>query len=231
MSKQNRIWQLRLKINKTNMTTDGDFNFFFDGESKTRKEIEQLIDYNTTFSTKGLDVFYSSPKIQKVSIKEENKTKRLLKEAKEHQKQNGGIFKGVEFPFDLYNKSEDEEFEDYIREQNIIYDWERKEKGVKENKNKPQLSILFTQFPKALEAIARCSEYGHLKYKDTDFDYLNYQRVEEGSKAYADAGLRHRLYNKSATDIESQLPHAYHVAWNALAELELLVKENLVVSK
>jgi hypothetical protein len=99
-------------------------------------------------------------------------------------------------------------------------------KGKKENKGKPQLSILFTQFPKALEAIAKCSEYGHLKYKSTDADYLNYQRVEGGSKAYADAGLRHRLYKKGTTDVESKLPHYYHVAWNALAELELLIKEN-----
>jgi rubrerythrin len=98
--------------------------------------------------------------------------------------------------------------------------------GKKENNDKPQLSILFTQFPKALEAITKCSEYGHLKYKETDTDYLNYQRVEGGSKAYADAGLRHRLYKKGTTDIESQLPHYYHVAWNALAELELLIKEN-----
>ena len=98
--------------------------------------------------------------------------------------------------------------------------------GVKTNKNKPQLSILFTQFPEALKAIARCSEYGHLKYKETDADYLNYQRVEEGSKAYADAGLRHRLYRKRTTDIESGLPHAYHVAWNALAELQIWIMEN-----
>lgn len=50
------------------MITDGSFNFFFNGESKTRKEIEQLIDYNTTVSIKGLDVFYSSPKIKKVNL-------------------------------------------------------------------------------------------------------------------------------------------------------------------
>ncbi len=96
--------------------------------------------------------------------------------------------------------------------------------GKKENDGKPQLSLLFTQFPKALEAVAKCSEYGHQKYKETDQDYLNYQRVEGGSKTYADAGLRHRAFPKGTTDIDSQLPHAYHVAWNALAELELILK-------
>lgn len=96
--------------------------------------------------------------------------------------------------------------------------------GVKLNNGKPQISLLFKQFPKALEAIAKCSEYGHEKYKETDHDFLNYQRVEGGSKNYADAGLRHRL--QEGNDNESGLPHAFHVAWNALAELEIWIKEN-----
>jgi Domain of unknown function (DUF5664) len=96
--------------------------------------------------------------------------------------------------------------------------------GVKANKNKPQLSLLFKQFPKALEAIAKCSEYGHKKYKETDKDYLNYTRVYGGSKTYADAGLRHRL--EQGNDSESGLPHQLHVAWNALAELQLWIQEN-----
>lgn len=95
--------------------------------------------------------------------------------------------------------------------------------GLKLNKLKPQISLLFKQFPDALEAIARCSEYGHQKYKETDSDFLNFKRVPEGSKAYADAGLRHRL--KKGIDLESMLPHCYHVAWNALAELQLLIEE------
>ena len=95
--------------------------------------------------------------------------------------------------------------------------------GVKHNNGKPQISLLFKQFPKALEAIAKCSEYGHEKYKEADQDYLNYQRVEGGSKAFADAGLRHRLFKEGTTDLDSQLPHAYHTCWNALAELELIL--------
>jgi len=101
--------------------------------------------------------------------------------------------------------------------------------GKKENKNKPQLSLLFKQFPQALEAISKCSEYGHEKYKKTDSDYLNYQRVEGGSKTYADAGLRHRL--EQGNDLESGLPHQYHIVWNALAELELWIRENKCKTK
>ena len=96
--------------------------------------------------------------------------------------------------------------------------------GKKTNIDKPQISLLFKQFPKALEAIVRCSEYGHEKYKETDKDYLNYQRVDGGSKTYADAGLRHRLQH--GNDLESGLPHQFHVAWNALAELQLWITEN-----
>mgnify|MGYP007128638939 CR=1 FL=1 len=60
--------------------------------------------------------------------------------------------------------------------------------------------------------------------KETDEDYLNFKRVEGGSKSYADAGLRHRIFKKGTTDIDSQLPHSYHIAWNALAELELILE-------
>ena len=96
--------------------------------------------------------------------------------------------------------------------------------GEKANKNKPQLSLIFKQFPQALEAIVKCSEYGHKKYEESDKDYLNYQRVEGGSKTYADSGLRHRL--RQGNDLESGLPHQFHVAWNALAELQLWIMEN-----
>jgi hypothetical protein len=95
--------------------------------------------------------------------------------------------------------------------------------GIKHNKGKAQISLLFKQFPKALEAIAKCSEYGHQRYKEGDADFQNFKRVPGGSKTYADAGLRHRL--ESGLDKESGLPHAYHIAWNSLAELQLLIEE------
>ena len=117
-----------------------------------------------------------------------------------------------------------------VREEQIIEDLERKEvvksssEGVKTNKDKPQMSLLFKQFPKALQAVVKCSEFGHQKYKEVDTDYLNYTRVEGGSDKYADASLRHRL--EQGNDLESGLPHQFHSAWNALAELELWIQEN-----
>ena len=101
---------------------------------------------------------------------------------------------------------------------------QKENKGIKNNQNKPQISLLFKQFPKALEAVAKCSEYGHQKYKETDEDYLNFKRVDGGSKAYADAGLRHRTFVEKTLDEDSGLPHAWHIAWNALAELQLILE-------
>lgn len=146
-----------------------------------------------------------------------NKDSEIMKEL------NDAISKRELDARELYMKFKD-------REEQIIKDSEKKEEikssseGAKANKNKAQLSLLFKQFPKALEAIVRCSEYGHEKYKETDFDYLNYTRVEGGSKTYADASLRHRI--ETGNDFESGLPHQFHSAWNALAELELWIKEN-----
>lgn len=51
------------------MTTTGDFNYFLDGESKTFDEIRQLINIEMTVSVEGLNVYYFSPKIAKVNLK------------------------------------------------------------------------------------------------------------------------------------------------------------------
>jgi len=107
-----------------------------------------------------------------------------------------------------------------------LLDLDRENLGIKYNEGKiPLDKVLFTQFPKAIQAIAKCSMYGHEKYKEYDKDMLNFKRVEGGSQTYADAVLRHSI-NKSEKDPESGLPHIYHKAWNALAELELWIEEN-----
>jgi hypothetical protein len=237
------------------MIVKGDFKYFIDGKEVLYKDLQTKIKLDMTVEVDGLNVYFFSPKEdpvvdcswtkcgQKGCIRcypqKENKTEdmnRLIEEELERQEQkvfkdwnsnSTGILKNIDVVMaDALSKHYNIENSNNPFTYNFDYIKLPKEGGVKTNKNKPQLSILFTQFPEALEAIAKCSEYGHLKYKSTDTDYLNYQRVEGGSKTYADAGLRHRLYKKGTTDIESQLPHAYHVAWNALAELQLLIKEN-----
>ena len=93
--------------------------------------------------------------------------------------------------------------------------------GIKLNNGKLHLGkVILKQFPNAIKAIAKCSEYGHLKYKDTDQDWLNFKRIENPYDAYTDAMIRHFL-EEDDVDKESDLPHIYHTAWNAMARLEV----------
>lgn len=64
------------------MKYEGNFNYFIDGESKTVDDIRKLVTLGMTVSVDGLNVNYFSPKIAK--------TDKLLKQADEVQKQNGG---------------------------------------------------------------------------------------------------------------------------------------------
>jgi hypothetical protein len=161
-----------------------------------------------------------SPKINKSRVYMGHRMVEEALERQEEQKKENPL-KNLEDLFMSFEKEYDSNIERRSRESNL-----KETEGVKHNSDKPQMSLLFKQFPKALEAIVKCSEYGHKKYNKNgeDSDYLNFKRVEGGSKTYADAGLRHRLYVKDTTDLDSQLPHSWHVAWNALAELELLLE-------
>ena len=93
--------------------------------------------------------------------------------------------------------------------------------GVKLDEGKEQLAVLLIQFPRALAAITRCSEYGHHKYELDSDDWTNYQRVDNAEWRYRNALMRHEAYRAFEYLDESGLPHIVHKAWNALAELEL----------
>lgn len=77
-------------------------------------------------------------------------------------------------------------------------------------------------FRKAMEAVAKVSEYGSKKYKVAYSDQ-NWRRVEDAKNRYADALARHfAAYVAGEThDPESGLPHLDHVSWNANALIEL----------
>lgn len=99
--------------------------------------------------------------------------------------------------------------------------------GLKFSNDKPKLHLLFRQFPNAIQEIVKLSEYGHNKYIEGDEDYQNFSRVENPDTAYIDAELRHLcdMYSKDIKD-ESGFIHKAHKAWNALADLELTLKNN-----
>lgn len=77
-------------------------------------------------------------------------------------------------------------------------------------------------FPRAIEAVATVSAFGASKYA-----WKGWENVDDGFNRYSDAMGRHILAEGSGEDCadDSGLLHAAHIAWNALARLELLIKE------
>ena len=77
-------------------------------------------------------------------------------------------------------------------------------------------------FPRAIKAVATVSEFGANKYA-----WKGWENVPDGYNRYSDAMVRHLTYEGEGEvlDPDSGLLHASHVAWSALARLELLLKE------
>lgn len=93
--------------------------------------------------------------------------------------------------------------------------------GAKLDAGKTQLSLVFHGFSRALEMVGMVATHGAAKYSPN-----GWQSVPEGQARYTDAMLRHFLAEPvEPTDAGSGLPHAAHLAWNALARLELLLRE------
>lgn len=90
--------------------------------------------------------------------------------------------------------------------------------GIKHDHGKaPMLRGALMYFPRALSAVAQVSAFGAAKYT-----WRGWVSVPDGVDRYGDALVRH-LAEGDGRDSESELLHAAHVAWNALARLELLL--------
>lgn len=78
-------------------------------------------------------------------------------------------------------------------------------------------------FPRAFVAVARVSEHGATKYSWHGWDH-----VPNARERYGDALARHLVAEATdgPTDPETGLLHAAQVAWNALARLELQLREH-----
>lgn len=74
-------------------------------------------------------------------------------------------------------------------------------------------------FPTAISGVASVSSFGATKYAWNGWRY-----VDDGINRYTDAMVRHLVSEAKGEvlDSESGLPHAFHVAWNALARAELI---------
>ena len=75
-------------------------------------------------------------------------------------------------------------------------------------------------FSLALREVAKVATFGAEKYTRG-----GWQEVPDGEQRYTDALWRHLLAERhESTDADSGLLHQAHLAWNALARLELMLR-------
>lgn len=92
--------------------------------------------------------------------------------------------------------------------------------GAKLDAGKVRVDLVMSGFPLALLAVAEVATYGANKYSEH-----GWRQVPDGVKRYTAAKDRHRLLGAiEAHDPESNLLHAAHEAWNALAVLQLMLE-------
>jgi hypothetical protein len=82
---------------------------------------------------------------------------------------------------------------------------------------------LLETFPRACLAVADITKFGAEKYT-----WGGWKSVPDGINRYGDAEVRHicKASIEGPLDKESGLAHAAHEAWNAMARLELLIRES-----
>lgn len=96
--------------------------------------------------------------------------------------------------------------------------------GKKYDGNKPMTGTVLRVFPFALNAIGACIKFGATKYPDPN----NWKKNKNALVRYNDSLVRHltKHFTGNEMDEETGLPHLAHVAWNALAILELYLMEH-----
>jgi hypothetical protein len=96
------------------------------------------------------------------------------------------------------------------------------EPGAKLDALKPRPALVLGGFSRALTAVTHVGTYGAIKYTPS-----GWRTVPDGVERYSEAMLRHWLDESQGIecDGESNMLHAAHLAWNALARLELMLIE------
>jgi hypothetical protein len=94
--------------------------------------------------------------------------------------------------------------------------------GAKLDTGKVRPSLILNGMARALYAVSEVGTFGAIKYTDGGWVH-----VPNGFARYEDAQQRHALARaKGEThDPESKLLHLQHEAWNALAKLDLYLRE------
>lgn len=94
--------------------------------------------------------------------------------------------------------------------------------GAKLDAGKTRMGLVLLGFSRAFTEVARVGTYGANKYTDD-----GWMEVPNGEQRYTDALLRHLMAEGTGQHIDpdTQLLHAAHAAWNALARLDLILRE------
>jgi len=94
--------------------------------------------------------------------------------------------------------------------------------GMKHDAGKSPVGMIFEYFPRAILRVADVAGFGALKYERG-----GWIRVPDGEHRYDDALGRHLLkrHIEGPNDLESNIEHLAHAAWNALAILELALRK------
>ena len=94
--------------------------------------------------------------------------------------------------------------------------------GAKLDNGKPRHGLVLGAFSNALTEVAKVGTFGANKYSDN-----GWLSVPNGLARYTDAMLRHHFAEAGGEELDedSGLRHAAHRAWNALAVLELALRE------
>lgn len=90
--------------------------------------------------------------------------------------------------------------------------------GMKYDGGKIIAGVILEDFPNAITGVCEVATFGANKYKRS-----SWQSVPNAIQRYTDAMMRHQLAKGrgETVDPESGLPHSFHIAWNALAIIEL----------
>lgn len=96
------------------------------------------------------------------------------------------------------------------------------ESGAKLDAGKVRMGLVLGGFARALREVSKVGTYGADKY--TDDGWVD---VPNGVARYTDAMYRHLAEEQmgEANDKDTSLKHAAHAAWNALARLDLIMRE------
>lgn len=94
--------------------------------------------------------------------------------------------------------------------------------GAKLDSGKNRLGLVTTGFARALAQVGLVGTYGANKYTDN-----GWVDVPNGVERYTDALHRHLNMEAQgqACDSDTNLLHAAHAAWNALARLDLMLRQ------